>query len=175
LIPKKNNETDSSIFGGNSLFAKKIFVIYAIIASCLLFSVISLKNFPISYIEGSGFTFFEQMSECVISFILLCSFVLLCAKKDRFGEKVFKLLLISIGLSIFGEIIFIIYSHLDQFSSAMGHFIKLMSFCLIYLAVVETEFEEPYSRLSRRLRGCLKIKFDSTIGIKYYPIWSMYT
>jgi predicted MFS family arabinose efflux permease len=25
------------------------------------------------------------------------------------------------------------------------------------------------------LRGCLKIKFDSTIGIKYYPIWSMYT
>jgi PAS domain S-box-containing protein len=33
----------------------------------------------------------------------------------------------------------------------MGHFIKLMSFCLIYLAVVETEFEEPYSRLSRRL------------------------
>jgi len=29
------------------------------------------------------------------------------------------------------------------------------------------------------LRGCLKIKFDSTIGIKYYPkyypIWSMCT
>jgi len=57
----------------------------------------------------------------------------------------------SITLAIFGELPFIIYSHLDEFPSAMGHFIKLMSFCLIYQAVVETKFEEPYSRLSREL------------------------
>jgi hypothetical protein len=25
------------------------------------------------------------------------------------------------------------------------------------------------------LRTCLKIKFDYTIGIKYYPIWSICT
>ncbi len=151
LIRNKNNEMDNSIFFKNSRFAKKIFVIYAIITAYLLISVIYLKNFPASYIEGSGFTFFEQISGCVISFILLCSLVLLYAKKDMFGQKVFSLLVMSITLAIFGELPFIIYSHLDEFPSAMGHFIKLMSFCLIYQAVVETKFEEPYSRLSREL------------------------
>src|SRR5665647_2910430 len=151
LIRNKNNEMDNSIFFKNSRFAKKIFVIYAIITAYLLISVIYLKNFPASYIEGSGFTFFEQISGCVISFILLCSLVLLYAKKEMFGQKVFSLLVMSITLAIFGELPFIIYSHLDEFPSAMGHFIKLMSFCLIYQAVVETKFEEPYSRLSREL------------------------
>jgi len=39
------------------------------------------------------------------------------------------------------------------------------------------EYEKIYKKGQdiEKLRGCLKIKFDSIIGIKYYPIWSMFT
>jgi len=75
----------------------------------------------------------------------------LYAKKYMFGDKVFKLLVIAIFLAICGEVPFIIYSHLDEFPSALGHFIKLLSLCLVYQAIVEIDYEEPYSRLSRKL------------------------
>ena len=57
----------------------------------------------------------------------------------------------AIVFALLGDIPFIFYSHLEEFPSVMGHFFKVLSFCFLYLAVVETGFEEPYSRLSREL------------------------
>ena len=151
LIGKKSNEMSNSSFLENSRFARKILTVYSVITACILILVIYLKVFPSCYVEGSGFTFFEEISGCVVLFLFFCSLILLYAKKRMFAEKVFSLLVIAILLAICGEVHFIIYSHLDEFPSAMGHFIKLLSFCLIYKAVVEIEYEEPYSRLSRKL------------------------
>lgn len=125
--------------------------VYAVIAACILISVIYFEVFPICYVEGSGFSFFEELSGCVISFLFFCSLILLYAKKHMFGEKVFSSLVITIFLAICGEVPFIRYSHLDEFPITMAHFIKLMSICLIYQTVVEIEYEGPYSRLSRKL------------------------
>lgn len=151
LIESKNNEVSGTIFLKNSRFARKILTTYAIITACVLISVIYFKIFPSCYVEGSGFTFFEELSEYVVAFLFFCSLVLLYAKKYMFGEKVFSLLVTAIFLAICGEVPFIFYSHLDEFPSAMGHFIKLLSLSMIYLAVVEIDYEEPYSRLSRKL------------------------
>jgi hypothetical protein len=141
----------NSSFLENSRFARKILTVYSVITACILILVIYLKVFPSCYVEGSGFTFFEEISGCAVLFLFFCSLILLYAKKRMFGEKVFSLLVIAILLAICGEVPFIIYSHLDEFPSAMGHFIKLLSLCLIYQAVVEIEYEEPYSRLSGKL------------------------
>lgn len=151
LIESKNNEMSDSVFLKNSRFARKVLTIYAVITACILIAVIYLKIFPSCYVEGTGFTFFEELTGYVVVFLFFCSLVLLYAKKHMFGEKVFSLLVIAIFLAICGEVPFIFYSHLDEFPSAMGHFIKLLSLCMIYLAVVEIDYEEPYSRLSRKL------------------------
>lgn len=72
LIQNKDNEINDSILIKNSQFARKIFLIYAIITAYLLISVLYFKNFPTCYIEGSGDTSFKTISEYVISFVLLC-------------------------------------------------------------------------------------------------------
>jgi PAS domain S-box-containing protein len=151
LKQNKDNEANDSIFLKNSRFARRIFLIYAIITAYLLISVLYFKNFPTCYIEGSGVTPFKIISEYVISFVLLCSLVFLSTKKDRFETKVFKLLAMAIVFTLLGDIPFLFYSHMEEFPSVMGHFFKVLSFYYLYLAIAETGFEEPYSRLFREL------------------------
>ncbi|RPJ73411.1 MAG: PAS domain S-box protein, partial [Alphaproteobacteria bacterium] len=125
---------------------------YVLITSYLLISIIYLKSFPTSYIEGSGVTSFKLISEYVIILILFCSFILLYVKRDRFDRDVLILIAISILLTIFGELPFIFYNHMDNFPSLMGHLLKVLSFYFIYRAIVETGFEEPYRTHLRELK-----------------------
>jgi PAS domain S-box-containing protein len=136
----------------DSAFAWKVFLVYALITIFCLLSIFFFRNFPVAYIEGSGLTPFKILSEYIISFILLCSLFLLYVKRDRFENKVFRLLAASIILTVFGELSFTLYSHVDEFPNLIGHYFKLLSFYLIYQAVVDVGFEEPCSLLFRELK-----------------------
>jgi len=145
LIQNKNNEMNDSILLENSQFASRIFLIYTMIASCLLISVIYFKNFPTCYIEGSGDTLFYEISEYLISFMLLCSLVLLYTKRDRFEIKVFESLSISLIFTLMGEMPYLTYSFLDEFPRFIGLFFKVVSFYFLYIAFVKAGFEQPFS------------------------------
>nr|WP_239451401.1 MASE3 domain-containing protein [Methanosarcina horonobensis] len=136
----------------DSAFAWKVFLVYSVITISCLLSIFVFKNFPVVYIEGSGLTLFKILSEYLISFILLCSLFLLYINRDRFEDKVFRLLAASIILTIFGELSFALYAHVDEFPNLIGHYFKLLSFYLIYEAVVYLGFEEPCSLLFRELK-----------------------
>ena len=115
-------------------------------------SIFVFGNFPDSYIEGSGLTPFKVTSEYIICFILLCSLIILNTKKDRFEERVFKLLAASIVATIFGELAFTLYTNVTDFSNLIGHFLKVLSFYFIYQAVIRTGFDDPYTLLFRELK-----------------------
>lgn len=151
LLFQKSKETDNSIFNKNSVYIKKIFLIYSIITGCLFISVWYLKNFPTCYIEGLGVTPFKIISEYLISFMLLCSLIFLYKKKKRFEPRVSNLLIISILFTFLGELPFLIYSHINNLPSVIGHLFKIISFFYLYLAIVETGFDEPYNKLSRKV------------------------
>ncbi|WP_440948890.1 MASE3 domain-containing protein [Methanosarcina sp. T3] len=136
----------------DSVFAWKVFLVYAVITISCLLSIFFFNNFPIAYVEGSGLTPFKILSEYIVSFILLCSLFLLYMTRDSFETKVFRLLAASIILTIFGELSFALYTHVDEFPNLMGHYFKLLSFYLIYEAVVGVGFEEPCSLLFRELK-----------------------
>ncbi|WP_394295999.1 MASE3 domain-containing protein [Methanosarcina acetivorans] len=136
----------------DSVFAWKVFLVYAVITISCLFSVFFFNNFPAAYIEGSGLTPFKILSEYMVSFILLCSLLLLYITRDGFETKVFRLLAASIILTIFGELSFALYTHVDELPNLIGHYFKLLSFYLIYEAVVDVGFEEPCSLLFRELK-----------------------
>ena len=142
LIKNTNYEMNDFITSQNSQFARKVFLIYALITAYLLISVLYLKNFPTCYIVGSGVTLFKIISEYIICFILLCSFFTLYKTKDRFETKVFNLLVLSIGFTVLGDVPFLIYNHLDPFPSTVAHFFKAVSFYYLYLAIVETGFNK---------------------------------
>lgn len=136
----------------NSVFAWKAFLVYTVITVTCLISIFFFRDFPNFYIQDSRLIPFKIISEFLISFILLCSLVLLYINRGRFEEKVFKLLSISIVLAIFAELSFTLYSHADEAQSIIGPFFKLLSFYLIYKAIVDIGFEEPCNLLFRELK-----------------------
>jgi len=151
---------------GRARFAWEVFLAYAGITVVCLLSILVSRNFPAAYTEGSGFTFFKIASESVISFILFCSLMALYVKRDRFENHVFRLLAAAIILTVLGELSLWVYADAGGFFNLMGHFFKILSFYLIYKAIVETGFEDPFSLLFRELKHREEALRQETIFLK---------
>lgn len=159
------NRESNSKFTEGTRFAWKVFIGYAGITIICLLSIFVFRNFPDCYIEGSGFTPFKIMSEYLICFILLCSLIALYTKKDQFEIHVFRLLAISIILTILGELSLNSYPNL-WLLDIVGHYFKVISFYLIYKAIVETGFEDPFSLLLRELKQSEEALRQETIFLQ---------
>ena len=149
----KNNWIKYSGSFKGATFTWKVFLVYALVTIICLLSIFSLRDFPNTYIEGSGFTPFKIESEYIISIILLCSLFLLCIQKKRFEKRIFKLFAIAIVLAVFEELSFTLYTQVNQFPNFIGYCFKLLLFYLIYKAIVEIGFEGPNSLFFRELKS----------------------
>ena len=108
--------------------------------------------FPSCYVEGAGLTPFKKISEYVISLILIGALALLFKNRSSFDKEVFRLLSASIILTIGAELAFTFYVSVYGFSNLVGHFFKLISFYLIYRAIIRTGLKEPYRLLFRNIK-----------------------
>ena len=144
---KRNTKT-----AGNDRFAREVFLIYAVITAALLLSIFHYGNFPVCYVKNYGLTPFKIYSEYVISFLFIGSLVLLYRKRDRFEKQVFRILTAAIALSILAELALTHYTYTEEFFNFIGHIFNVLSFYLIYLAIVETGFEKPCNLLFRELK-----------------------
>jgi PAS domain S-box-containing protein len=107
--------------------------------------------FPSCFIEGTGLTTFKVVSEYAICIILVGALTLLLVNRGEFHPKVFTLLAWSIILTIAQEIFFTLYSDVFGLRNLFGHFLKILSFYLIYKAVIQTGLMRPYDVLFRNL------------------------
>lgn len=136
----------------SSIFALKAFLVYAVISVACLISIFFSANFSDSYFQSSGFTQFKVASGYLIPFMLLCSLFLLYVVRERFEEKVFSLLSASLVLTGFMSLLFAFDSQMGEAPSIIGLFFKLLSFYLVYKAILDVGFEEPCSLLFRELK-----------------------
>ncbi|HLA04839.1 MAG TPA: MASE3 domain-containing protein [Syntrophales bacterium] len=125
------------------------FLSFAAVTAILLCSIFIWKIFPPCYVEGAGLTPFKVFSEYVISFILLVSLILLYHNRRHFDDIVLKLVAASILLAIGSELAFTFYISVYGLSNLIGHLLELLSFYLIYKAIIETGFAKPYRFLFR--------------------------
>lgn len=125
---------------------------YSVVVTILMLSIFYWNNFPDSYIEGTGLTPFKITSEYFISLILLSSLILLYLSRTLFGKDVLYLLMASLIITIFSELAFTFYISLYGFSNLIGHFFKILSFYLIYKAVIVIGLTKPYNLLLRDLK-----------------------
>jgi PAS domain S-box-containing protein len=132
-----------------------VMALYALITGLLLWSVYA-GVFPVCFVEGEGLTPFKKISEYVISAILIGAFFMFYAHRGRFSPGIFRLLAVSIFLTILSELAFTYYVGVYDLSNVIGHFFKFISFYLIYKALVETGLREPYQFLFRELRDSEK-------------------
>jgi len=137
---------------GRRLNVNLVFAFYAIVFTFLLASIFYWDIFPTSFVEGVGLTPFKRISEYIISIILTASLVLLAKHRNKFDRSVFRLLFVSIFLTICAELAFTFYVSVYGLSNLIGHIFKLISFYLIYLAIIQTGLTKPFNLLFRNLK-----------------------
>ncbi len=124
---------------------------YGIVFLLLILSIFYWNIFPQCFVEGVGLTPFKKVSEYTISLILLGSLIMLLKNRQQFDRRVLRLLGRSIAITILSELAFTLYSDPYGLFNLIGHFFKLISFYLIYRALIETGLTKPYSLLFRNL------------------------
>ncbi|MBM4450797.1 MAG: PAS domain S-box protein, partial [Chloroflexi bacterium] len=123
------------------------FLSYTVVTALLVVSIFYWKNFPACFVEGSGLTSFKVASEYIISIILAGAIYLLLQNRKQFDPRVLKLLIASIAVTIGAEMAFTLYTDVYGALNLVGHLLTIVSFYLIYRAVIVTGLKEPYALL----------------------------
>ena len=141
-----------TIFIHRKLFPRLTFGAYALTTGFILASIFHWNLFPVCFKEGVGLTPFKICSEYVICLILLAAIGLLIRKAQDFDRKVLILLVAAIGTTVAQELAFTTYLSVYGFSNMIGHLLKIVSFYLVYKAIVETSLVSPWNLLFRELK-----------------------
>jgi signal transduction histidine kinase len=124
---------------------------YALAAVMLLLAIFG-GVFPACFIEGTGLTRFKVGSEYLICLILAGALIFLLKNRREFHPRVVSLLGWSIVLTIAQELSFTLYVDVYGLFNMIGHYLKILSFYLIYKAIIETGLVRPYDVLFRNLK-----------------------
>ncbi len=154
------------LFLSRTLRPRYAFLSYSIVVILLLSSIFYWQIFPDCYIEGVGLSPFKKASEYVISLILVGAIALLLLRRDEFDNSILRLLIWAIVLTISAELSFTFYLGVYDLPNLIGHFFKLISFYLIYKAIIETGLVKPYSLLFRRLKKSEEILRQYTVELQ---------
>ncbi len=128
-----------------------LLVVLVAVTALVLASLFYWKNFPDCFVEGVGLTLFKRVSEYIICGILLGAVANLLRRRDLMDPRVLRLLVLSILSTIVSELAFTFYVSVYGLSNAVGHFFEIISFYLVYRAIVRTGLQEPYAILFREL------------------------
>lgn len=128
-----------------------VFAGYAAVVTLLLVTVYS-GHFPDCIVPGKGLTPFKKNSEYIISGILVASLYLLSRKRSHFSDRIYWLIVASITLTIVSELCFTAFVSMYDFSNKLGHVAKLVSFYLVYRAILVTGLKEPFELVFRDLK-----------------------
>ena len=140
------------LFLHRELHIKKVIFSYCIATGLIIVSIFYLDIFPVAFIDDVGLTPFKVGSEYVISSILLVSIWLIFRQRNNFSAVVFKLMIASIIVTIASEMAFTLYTDVHGIANVIGHMLKILSFYLIYKALIETGLKSPYDLLFRGLK-----------------------
>lgn len=118
----------------------------------VLATLIFSGRFPDCYLPEQGLTGFKIISEYIIILLLFAVIFAAYARRDRFPADSFGLLVWSCLLSIAGELSLTLYVDVYGLLIQVGHYFKLVSFYLIYLAAIEVNLKQPYQSMFADLK-----------------------
>jgi len=128
-----------------------LFAAYFLIFTLLCLAIFYWRIFPVCFVEGVGLTPFKKISEYIICGILAGALAFLWRQQAEFDPMVLRLIIWSIILTMASELAFTFYVGVYDLSNFVGHFFKILSFYLIYKAIIETGLVKPYNLLFRNL------------------------
>jgi signal transduction histidine kinase len=132
--------------------ARGVLTAYFLVTAVVLASIFYWRIFPQSYVVDSGLTSFKIYSEYVICLLLLASLFVIYKERSFLDKKVRSLIVWSIILTILAELAFTRYVAVYGFINTLGHLFKIVSFFLIYKAIVFTSFTRPFDLIFKELK-----------------------
>lgn len=157
------------LFIGRKINESIVLGVYAAITAFLLLAVFYLKIFPDSYKEGIGLTPFKIYSEYLISALFLISAVILGIFREKFDGRVFVLLFLSFIINIVSELLFTLYIGVYDIFNMLGHLGELLSYYLVYKAIIEVGLTKPYNLMFLELKQADKQK-DEFLSIASHEL-----
>ena len=143
-------------------------LVLAALTLLILLSMFLWNIFPVAYIWGEGPTLFYIVSEFVVCAFFIMAAGMLWLSRKKFDRDVLLYLLLSIGFSIVAESCFMLYKDPTSQFSILGYLFYLISFLLIYRALVVVHLLKPYDILFYNLAqstGLLKKERDKLQNI----------
>ncbi len=125
---------------------------YLVAITLLALSIFYWQVFPVAYVPGAGLTEFKKISEYVTAAIFLGAIGLLFRARREFDPRVGRLVALSLALTIAAEVAFTSYVSVYGAANLIGHLLRLVSFYVLYKAIIETGLVEPYTILLRDLK-----------------------
>ncbi len=128
------------------------FAAYAVATALLLAAIFVWRVFPVCFVEGVGLTRFKIFGEYVICLVLAGAIALLLRQRRRFDPGVLRLVIASLLATIAEELAFTRYTDANGPMNLLGHYFKIVSFYLIYRAIIHTALVAPQAVLFRDLQ-----------------------
>lgn len=121
-------------------------------AAAILLASIFAGVFPDCYVRGVGLTAFKAASDYAVSGFQAAAIAALWRVRSRFDRDIVRLLILSILFSILAEMVSEVYTDAFVYNNLVGHCFKVVSFYLMYKALIETGLVRPYAVLFRNLK-----------------------
>jgi len=121
-------------------------------ASTVLVALALTGAFPDFYRPGAGLTGAKNVSDYLVAGVQLLSIGALWRVRGRFDPDVFLLLVLSILFSIASQLSALLYTDAIEYNSVLGHYLAVVSFYILYKAIVAIGLNRPYDLLFRELK-----------------------
>lgn len=128
---------------------KKIFLIVPA-GFCMLALVIVTyypSFLPAMFIEGSGLTQWKINLEYLVILLFCLTALRFIAEYKATKNKMTILLCISLVVSIFSEISFVLYNSVYDIYNYLGHIYKFIAFFIMFRVIFIYNIREPYNKL----------------------------
>lgn len=141
----------SFMFVNRRIYSYGVFVSFTILTALILGSIFYWQIFPQCYANDIGLTDFKKYSEYAVCLVLLISLYLINKNRKKMDPQVHDLICWSIILTILAELAFSHYIGIYGLVNMAGHLIKIVSYYLIYKAIVYTGIIRPLDLIFREL------------------------
>ena len=124
--------------------------LYFAVTVFFVLAIFAWDIFPVCYVAATGLTGFKIGAEIGVCLLLVAAIYLL-RRTDKLDPNIYYLMVAAMAMTIAAEVSFSLYTQVYGLSNLIGHFFKIISFFLIYLALIRSGLTRPYAVLFRDL------------------------
>lgn len=126
---------------------------YSLATACLLVSIMVWPVFPVCFVEGQGLTTFKIASEYVIMGLLLVgTYTIHAATEDNPMDKMSMSIKYAMLVTALSELTFTLYTDVYGVFNMLGHFLKIISYWIVFTGVLLYGIDKPYSIIADELK-----------------------